>query len=161
MAIGYLPLALVRLNFWELVTNNSTQCLVACYPAMQQFIQYLENNYISDNGNFPAQLWNVFHRDNDTRTNNHVEGFHQRWNNIIGRAHPSLWLFLRKMKDEQHLLEITVASAGRGEAPPHRRRKWRTLQQRITRLRDEYLSGKRTLQRYWNAVVFYLNTLHV
>lgn len=74
MAIGYLPLALVRLNFQELQGSNSTQRLVARYPALLQFIQYLENNYIGANGNFPVQMWNVFDRDNDTRTNNHVEG---------------------------------------------------------------------------------------
>ncbi|CAH1267096.1 TBCK [Branchiostoma lanceolatum] len=29
-----------------------------------------------------------------------LERFHQRWNNIIGRAHPPLWFFLRRMKDD-------------------------------------------------------------
>ena len=72
MAIGYLPVALVRHNFHELAGSNSTQRLVAGYPALQEFIQYLENNYI--NGVFTVQMWNVFNRDNDTRTNNHVEG---------------------------------------------------------------------------------------
>ncbi|CAH1242294.1 Hypp6547 [Branchiostoma lanceolatum] len=40
-------------------------------------------------------------------------GFHQRWNNIIGRRHPVLWHFMRKMKDEQRLVEVKLASARR------------------------------------------------
>ena len=72
MAIGYLPLALVRQNFQMLATSNSTLRQVARYPELQDFINYMERNYI--NGQFPPVLWNVFQRNNDTRTNNHVEG---------------------------------------------------------------------------------------
>lgn len=74
MAIGYLPVAVVRLNFRRLVAADSTQRLMVRYPELREFVQYMENTYVSHGGNFPVQLWNVFRRDNDTRTNNHVEG---------------------------------------------------------------------------------------
>ena len=53
--------------------GNATARVIQRYPEVQDFIDYLENNYI--NGpNFPPRMWNVFERDRDTRTNNHVEG---------------------------------------------------------------------------------------
>jgi len=72
MAIGYLPPALVRQNFRLLATSNSTQQLVARHPALLEFITYIERNYL--NGQFPPAFWNVFNRNGDSRTNNHVEG---------------------------------------------------------------------------------------
>ena len=70
MALAYLPVLLVRLH--TLVTSASTQRLIRRHPALGDFIRYLERNYFQ--GNFPPAMWNVFQRDTDTRTNNHVEG---------------------------------------------------------------------------------------
>ncbi|XP_002739538.2 uncharacterized protein LOC100377344 [Saccoglossus kowalevskii] len=113
MGIGYLPVAVVRMNFQNFVRRQSTQRLIVLYPALEDFIHYMETNYINANVTFPVHLWNVFNRDQDTRTDNHVEGFHTRWNNNVGRVHPSLWFFIRKMKDEQRLVEMTLAGIAR------------------------------------------------
>jgi hypothetical protein len=72
MAIGFLPMALVRQNFRLLATSRRTARLIRRYPALQDFINYMERNYLY--GNFPPTMWNVFDRDGDTRTNNYVEG---------------------------------------------------------------------------------------
>ena len=72
LALGYLPLALVRQNFNILVEDYRTARLIRRYPALQDFILYVRRNYMD--GNFPPRMWNVFDRDTDTRTNNHVEG---------------------------------------------------------------------------------------
>ena len=83
-----------------------------------------------------------------------ISGFHYRWNRAVGRRHPSLWHFIRKMKDEQRLLSLSAAAAQRGNAPPPRQRKWRNLEGRIQRLKREYNAGDRTLEEYWDAVVY-------
>jgi hypothetical protein len=72
MALGHLPLPLVRNNFRLLTTARETRRLVRRYPALQEFFQYVERNYI--NGQFEPRMWNVFERTNDNRTNNYVEG---------------------------------------------------------------------------------------
>lgn len=74
MSIGYLPLALVRNNFRLLVTNGEMLRLRARYHGMGQFIDYVRRNYVEDGCQFPPQLWNVFERTSDNRTNNFVEG---------------------------------------------------------------------------------------
>jgi hypothetical protein len=71
MAIGYLPFALVRHNFRLLRTANRTQRLINRYPELQDFLLYFQRNYLD--GNFPPVMWNVYDRNMDNRTNNHVE----------------------------------------------------------------------------------------
>jgi len=69
-----------------------------------------------------------------------------------------LWYFLRKLKDEQRLLNVSSAAARRGEAPLPKRRKWRELERRIERLKAEYNNGDRDLLNYWNAVTHAIKT---
>lgn len=72
MALGYLPIALLRQNFLRLVGSNSTRRIINRHGAVQDFLLFVENNYL--NGRFPIGLWNVYGRDKDCRTNNIVEG---------------------------------------------------------------------------------------
>ena len=71
MAIGYLPLLLVRQNFNILRNANNTRRLVRRFPALNDFLVYVQRNYF--NGNFPLTMWNVFERNMDNRSNNVVE----------------------------------------------------------------------------------------
>jgi hypothetical protein len=71
MAIGYLPLLLVRQNFNILRKANNTRRLVRRFPALNDFLVYKQRNYFD--GNFPPTMWNVFERNMDNRSNNFVE----------------------------------------------------------------------------------------
>lgn len=72
MSLGYVPTALVRLTFNLIYSSRSAARLMRNVPGLQQFVDYFRQNYID--GNFRPTLWNVFNRDVDFRTNNHVEG---------------------------------------------------------------------------------------
>jgi len=71
MAIGYLPIAVVRQNFHLLRASQRTQRLCRRYAGLRDFLNYFERNYL--NGLFPPQMWNVHDRDMNNRTNNSVE----------------------------------------------------------------------------------------
>lgn len=73
MAIGYLPLAVVRQNFRLLRTSRNTVRLCRRFPELTDFLDFFENNYLHANGMFPPQMWNVYDRDINNRTNNYVE----------------------------------------------------------------------------------------
>ena len=47
-----------------------------------------------------------------------IEGFHQKWNSSVDRKHPSLWIFIKKMKDEQSNIEVSAAAAQIGNLAP-------------------------------------------
>ena len=72
MSMGYLPLAVVRQNFRLLYNSNTVRRLVRRVPLLRQFISYFRRNYMD--GYFRPALWNVFDRNVNTRTNNHIEG---------------------------------------------------------------------------------------
>ncbi|CAG2207603.1 unnamed protein product [Mytilus edulis] len=152
MAIGYLPIAVVRQNFRLLRTSRRTQRLCRRYNGLRDFLDYFERNYL--NGLFPPQMWNVYERDMNNRTNNSVESFHRLWNNTVSVRHPSLWTFIRCLKDQQATLENSVEAVDRGDPAPKRKRKWRNLEARMMRLKEEYNNGTRNLDQYWNAVCY-------
>ena len=73
MIIGYLPVLLVCQNFHLLRTSRRTMRLCRRFPELTDFLDYFQRNYLNANGSFPPQMWNVFGRTMDNRTNNNVE----------------------------------------------------------------------------------------
>ncbi|VDI43187.1 Hypothetical predicted protein, partial [Mytilus galloprovincialis] len=118
IAFGYLPMALVRQNFRLLLTARRTRRLQNRYPELFDFLTYFNRNYL--NGNFTPMMLNVYQRNMDARTNNNVESFHRQWNTSVAVRHPSLWMFIRCMKDQQG----SIDAAHRGDNHPKRRIKW-------------------------------------
>ena len=45
------------------------------------------------------------------------------WNNTVSVRHPSLWTFIRCLKDQQSSLETSIDAVNRGDAAPKRKRK--------------------------------------
>ncbi|MEO0687129.1 MAG: hypothetical protein AAFY76_19290 [Cyanobacteria bacterium J06649_11] len=60
MALGFLPIAVVRMNFVRLRNSQLTRLLIGRFPALGDFFNYFSNNYLT--GNLPPQIWNVFAR---------------------------------------------------------------------------------------------------
>ena len=146
MALGYIPF--VR-NCYNNVRNDPpTNQLIQTYPALQNYFVYFENTWLNANATFPPALWNVHNRPMDFRTNSHVESFSHKWSNAVGVRHPSLWTFIRVLKDVQAEHEVKVAGMWNGVPPPQRRLKWRRLEQRIIDLKNQYQNGARNLDEY-------------
>jgi hypothetical protein len=58
IAIGYLPMALVRQNFLLLITSRRKQRLQRQFPELLHVFNYFEANYL--NGIVVPQMWNVY-----------------------------------------------------------------------------------------------------
>ena len=78
--------------------------------------------------------------------------FHRAWNQSVVVRHPSIWKFIICLKDEQANSEMSVDTVNRGDVPPSRCRKWRNLEARIQRLKQEYNTGVRNFDDFWSAV---------
>ena len=73
-------------------------------------------------------------------------------NDAVTVRHPSIWSFIRVLKDHQKLNEVTIQSIRNGDEAPIRRRKWRRLEQRINEKKSQYNSGEINIDQYWRAI---------
>ncbi|KAL8598717.1 hypothetical protein ACOMHN_033281 [Nucella lapillus] len=78
--------------------------------------------------------------------------YHRAFGEMVQVRHTSLWTYIWHLKDQQARAEQQMTAAANGEAPPSRRRKWRQLEQRIVRLKNQFINGNRNLKEYWSAV---------
>ena len=154
MALGFLPLAIVRINFNQLWRSGTTRRLIRRFPALEDFFIYFNNNYI--NGNFPPRIWNVHNRPMEIRTNNHVESYHRRWNQAIGVKHPKFWSFIRVLKNQDKLNnnKPTVRAIRNGVDPPRRRFRWSRLEENRVTKKEQYNAGQIYIHQYWKATSY-------
>jgi hypothetical protein len=82
-------------------------------------------------------------------------GFHSRWNQTVGVRHPSIWVFIRKLKDNERQERLRRQRAVQGHRDlPKMKRKWRILKRRIRTLKRDYRHGRRNLDEYWRAITY-------
>ena len=81
MALAFIPELEVSIAFQSLCTDTPEGLNVG------EFTDYMDRTWI--NGTFKPELWNVFDS-NCPRTNNHLEGWHNRLNSFLGRQHPNI-----------------------------------------------------------------------
>ena len=73
------------------------------------------------------------------------------WNDAVAVRHPSLWVFLRKLKDEQATHEARRGELVAGRPAPARRQKWVQLEEMIVNLRRRLQAGM-PLVDYWRGI---------
>ena len=96
MAFGYLPQLVMRMNFKNLTNERRTRRLINQYPALMDFFAYVRHTYVGQHGHeatFPPDVWNVFQRNMNQRTNNHLEGECVYVNNEVSPPPPFFCLF--------------------------------------------------------------------
>ncbi|XP_030833106.1 uncharacterized protein LOC115920726 [Strongylocentrotus purpuratus] len=117
---------------------------------LQPVLNYFEDTYVGrpqraaghgrQAARFPPIMWNMFNAtlQGEFRTNNHVEGWHRRFQIGVGADHPSFWQFLTCLKREHAMNEVTIGQAQAGMAPPARRRVYQDTNLRLIRLVTNY-----------------------
>lgn len=63
-----------------------------------RYADYILENYIDENSNFPPSMW-ASHTATLKRTTNNCESFHSHFNEQFYKAHPSFFTFLQILKD--------------------------------------------------------------
>jgi hypothetical protein len=67
------------------------------------------------------------------RTNNSAEAYHRRINSIFQCAHPTLWLSLQKLIDEENVVHVDMIQINAGE-PPKKKKRNERLEKRLLNL---------------------------
>ena len=71
---------------------------------------------------------------------------------IVSVRRPSLWHFIKRLKDEEARIRRTVRHIRTGMLQPSRRSRWRRLDDKIERLKEQYNQGVISMKAYWNAI---------
>ncbi|KRX30991.1 hypothetical protein T09_10420, partial [Trichinella sp. T9] len=93
-------------------------------------------------------LWNV-HSVN-IRTNNHLEGWHNRLNRKAGKSHNGLYELLQLLIAEQGVMDTLIQQVLSGNATVGDLRRvnrvYAQKQRRVAQYTGEYTNGRRTLE---------------
>ena len=122
---------------------------------LQQFFDYFVTTYLGVNLDahaiFSAELWNHWDTDWDT-TNNRVEGWHNRVNSKQTSKNPNIYKFMIWIREEQDLSEKKVAMLEAGQILVTQKRKFKELKETRLRLKNEFISGERSLISFLDTV---------
>ena len=101
-------------------------------------------------------LWNMY--DSATRTNNDLEGWHLRFNNIVRTHHPNIWELLVAISDEQDATDVTLQQIAAGQRVQRRNRTYEQIERRLARLKRRYIrAGDIDIIEYINGVAYNLS----
>ena len=131
---------------------NAFELLAAEAPEdLQPVLDYFENTYVSGRPargrrravppRYIPQLWNhhLSALNKSHRTNNCSEGWHNRFNQLVGKSHPDIYTFINEVKKEQAFVESSIAELSLGKKVKiSPRRKWLEVQNRIQGIVAQY-----------------------
>lgn len=92
---------------------------------------------------FPIDTWNCFQSvlDDEPKTNNACEGFHNAFASALGCAHPNLYKLIDKLKEQEALTTFKINQFQAGTVPP-KKRKYQELATKLQDIVAEYGTGK-------------------
>jgi len=76
-----------------------------------QFTDYILETYLTNDAEFPPQIWTEF-ASSTMRTTNHCESFHKKLNSSFNSSYPNIFNFIDILKNMQCDTYITLRSQG-------------------------------------------------
>ena len=101
---------------------------LATSPVLQALVNYINNTWINS-AVWSPENWSIFRK--SVRTNNDVEGWHQRLNHNARRATLPLYLLIDLLYQESCLVSVQVRLLSDNKLKRQQRRKYKNLQGRI------------------------------
>lgn len=89
---------------------------------------------------FSPQVWSAYERilEGEPATTNHLEGWHNRFMNIVSKKHPGMWPFLIDLLHEQSNTELRVEQLLAGQPPVRPRKSVRDAHSRVQSVVAKY-----------------------
>ena len=86
---------------------------------------------------FPPNVWNVHDATvaGNARTNNFCESWNNGFASLVGHCHPSLWVLIGAIQEDEGLVGTAIVQDARGQLPVKRiKRSTKQLQERLLQL---------------------------
>lgn len=138
-ALSFVPIADTIVAFDELSNHAGNQ--------EQVILDYFESTYIGEMRRgrrlaprFPHTMWNMNGRVQDDlpRTNNNLEGWHNRFSGAFTHRHANIWKFITVLKNDSTLNHHIMMQVLIGAAVPPQRHVYQEINQRIVTLVTNY-----------------------
>lgn len=113
------------------------------------FSEYFKTTWL--NGVYEIAEWNTYNEEGP-RTNNHIEGWHNKVNRIIGKAHPNVFELVELFKMEQASTEVTLRQLAAGGLLPNPRKKYTIKERRILTIQEKFRNNDYNLDEYISAL---------
>jgi hypothetical protein len=139
MAIAFCPLAILRNVLHQFETDAD--------PRLAQLFEYFRNQWMVA---VSPILWNV--HGIKIRTNNDLESWHSRFQNMLSKHHPNIWVFLEYVIQEQCATEVSLHQIAAGQQVNAPSGKYKALRKDLRQLLRRYRRGDFTAMQYITAV---------
>ncbi|XP_041350870.1 uncharacterized protein LOC121369860 [Gigantopelta aegis] len=133
MAVCFIPGNHIPALFRQLQMEATTVSLKALF-------EYVGNTWITS-AVWPPSSWSVYGL--SIRTNNDVEGWHNRLNKR-GRPHMPFYMLITLLFKEARLVPLQVRLVSESKLQRHQETKYRDLQKKIFKYWGEYVEGSRS-----------------
>ncbi|CAF1928809.1 unnamed protein product, partial [Rotaria magnacalcarata] len=133
MALALLPIDQIETSFYNLRTKSS----VAVKQELHQLFLYFDHQWITT---VPMKMWSVHGYQH--RTNNNCEGFHNRLNQRILKAHPNIWAFIKCIQNEENRFRHLLLQMNAGAQARKKTAGTSFIQKRIDTLNERYKNGE-------------------
>ena len=139
-ALPYIPAEHIRLPFYLLAAEATDQIC----PLMK----YAKETWIT--GQFPPETWCVYQK--IVRTNNDVEGWHNRLNTKAERGNLPMYLLVQLLHVEASLIPLTQQLIAEDKLRKYQRLQTKAIQGRLSKLWEQYRGGEVTTSHLLKAV---------
>lgn len=112
---------------------------------LQKLLRYMSRNWVHNDHVTPAS-WSNYRR--EVRTNNDVEGWHQRLNGSAPIAHPNMYFLLWLLHAETDSLRIQVRQIAQQQVLRRTRKEFIEKNARLNALWDEYDDKTKTTSAF-------------
>ena len=120
-------------------------------PRAEDFNDYLVVNWVDYDARLLLQMWN-HHNTMGPRTNNNLEGFHNRLNRSLPHNHQNIYRFIEVLMKIEKADKVKLAQIDFVAAQPRRKRVYRELDNRIQRLKEQLHRGIKTSLQFLDAI---------
>ena len=147
LGLAYVPVRDVRPTFRLL----RDECPDELLPIMDYFGEtYVEGRALrggrgTSAARYIPTLWNQNEAalNKEAKTNNVSEGWHHRFNLLVGKSHPDLFSLIKEFKKEQGYTEVSVLELNLGKrVESMSKKKWSDLQDRVQGAVESYPTHK-------------------
>jgi hypothetical protein len=143
MALAFAPLAVIRQTFHIIEVGSDARLATLFTYFRAQWIIHVQ-----------PRMWNV--HNSSHRTNNDLEGWHNRFKNIVARHRPNIWKLLNCLIQEQASTEVIMLQIAAGQNVQQQNSRYKNIHRRMKRLRRRYNRGNITLIQFISGISYNL-----